>query len=124
VPDFRRIQHRRIAKQRVTVPGPREGIDHQFGFRCYLRIGGFFTTLGLPALASGFRRDISTASETHSADIRQQYPSDLRVDYDFLQIFTAIPPLMFLVVSSFASKLLNWTVLQPGVSDVGSKESN
>ena len=59
-------------------------------------------------MASGFRRDISTASETHSAGIRQQYPSDLRVDYDFLQIFTAIPPLMFLVVSSFASKLLNW----------------
>jgi hypothetical protein len=34
----------------------------------------------LPALASGFRRDISTASETYSADVQQRCQLGFHLD--------------------------------------------
>jgi len=69
---FTGIQHRRSAKQGEQPSLVREQaltINSVFDVIAHR---GFLRTLTSPALAAGFRRHISAASQTYALDIRQQ----------------------------------------------------
>ena len=63
------------------------------------------TTLGLPALASGFRRDISAASERIRLISRNNVSRAFMLINDSLHIVTAIPPLIVLNCSRLFDRL-------------------
>jgi hypothetical protein len=70
VPDFRRIQHRRSAKQREQPSLVRkQGLTINSVFDVISVFEDFLRRWDCRRLASGFRRDVSAASETYSADI-------------------------------------------------------
>jgi hypothetical protein len=62
--------------------------------------------LGLSALSASFRHDISAASETYSADIRQKCQPGFHADYACVHKVTAIPRLITACCFSFFVKSL------------------